>query len=83
MPKSKEYTVVVGDSAYKMTEGGLKGVLDVARQSVQNGVYAAKKKDVVVLLNEPNLSRERFRALTKDYNRKGFVLLHNRGVSGG
>lgn len=80
---SKQYTVTVGESVYQMSEAILKGVLSVASQSVHNGVYAAKKKDVVILLNEPNLSRERFRRLTKDYNRKGFVLLHNRGASNG
>ena len=74
---------MVGNSVYQMSEGGLKGVLELASKSVQNGVYAAKKKDAVILLNEPNLSRERFRSLTKDYNRKGFVLLHNRGVGNG
>lgn len=83
MANSKAYTVMVGNSVYQMSEGGLKGVLELASKSVQNGVYAAKKKDVIILLNEPNLSRDRFRSLTKDYNRKGFVLLHNRGVGNG
>lgn len=83
MAKNKEYTVFVQNTVYKMSEGVLKGVLDLARERVQNGVYAAKKANTIILLNEPNLSRERFRSLTKDYNRKGFVLLHNRGVSVG
>lgn len=80
---SKEYTVVIGESARKVSEAVLKGVLAAASQTVQNGVYAAKKKNVIILLNEPNLSRERFRSLTKDFNSKGFVLLHNRGVRNG
>lgn len=80
---NKEYTVILGNKAVKLSGKVLENVMNTARDAVQNGVYAAKKGDVIILLNEPNLSRERFRSLTKDYNRKGFVLLHNRGVSVG
>lgn len=80
MAKPDEYTVTIGQSVYTMSDEILKSLLKTASESVQNGVYAAKKGSVVILLNEPNLSRERFRSLTKEYNRKGFVLLHNRGV---
>lgn len=83
MAKPDEYTVTIGKSVYKMPDEILKSVLKTASESVPNGVYAAKKGSVVILLNEPNLSRDRFRSLTKDYNKQGFVLLHNRGVARG
>lgn len=80
---NETYTVMIRAKAYQMSESMLKGVLDTACKSVQNGVYAAKKGHTIILLNEPNLSRDRFRSLTKDYNKQGFVLLHNRGVAHG
>ena len=83
MKAMSDYTIIIGDSVYNTSEKLLKNVLETASSTVQHGVYAAKKGNVVILLNKPNLSRERFRSLTKEYNRKGFVLLHNRGVSCG
>lgn len=80
---SKEYKLIYGEKAVVVPENVLKNVLALARESIQNGVYAAKKADTYIMLNEPNLSRERFRKLTKDYNKQGFVLLHNRGVAHG
>lgn len=72
-------TVIVGEHAYQMTKEQANGLVDIGRQSVHSGVYAAKKKGVVILLNEQNVSAERFKELCKAYNKDGFVLHHNRG----
>lgn len=77
--KNKLVTVIVGERAYQMPREQANGLINIGRQSVQNGVYAAKKKNIVILLNEANVSTERFHELCRLYNNKGFVLLHNRG----
>lgn len=75
--------VMIGDKSYEMSKEVLKAVLDTAKESVPNGVYAAKNNKAVILLNEPNITDERFKELCRDFNKKGFILLHNRGSSDG
>ena len=72
-----------GEKAVVTPENVAKNVLALARENVKNGVYAAKKGDTYIMMNEPNISRERFRSLAKEFNKHGFVLLHNRGVKHG
>lgn len=79
--KNKNVVVYVGEHAYQMTKEQAKGLVNIGRQSVQNGVYAARKNGVIILLNESNVSSERFLELCRLYNKKGFVLFHNRSGS--
>lgn len=79
----KEVTVILNDKMTAVPKDIANNMLKLARESVHNGVYAAKRKDTVIFLNEPEISTERFAELCRLYNSNGFILLHNRGASNG
>lgn len=83
MKAKNEVTVYIGDKAYLMSKKAAEVVINTGKTSVKNGVYAAKSKKTVILLNEPNITDERFKELCRTFNKKGFVVLHNRGMNNG
>lgn len=69
--------VIIGQSAYEMTEQQLTGVLKVASKQVSFGIYAVKKGRICELHNDKFDRKEDLMAEVAKYVEIGFEVYYN------
>lgn len=69
--------VRIKNKNYSMGRTQVKGVLQVASESVKLGIYAVERKNQVELLNIPCKSKFELKRLKETYKKHGFKVYAN------
>ena len=69
--------VQIMKKTYKMGKKEYGGLMKIAKEKVPFGVYAVKKNDTTIMLNEKCNSKNQLRNIIKEYKAKGFKVYSN------
>ena len=69
--------VQIMKNTYKMGKKEYDGLMKIAKEKVPFGVYAVKKNDTTIMLNEKCNSKNQLRNIIKEYKAKGFKVYSN------
>ena len=69
----------MANKMYKMGRTEYQGLLKVASEQVQFGIYAVEKKDYAELRCDRCTSMTQLKKLTRQFNKNGFKVLSNKG----
>ena len=69
--------VQIMKKTYKMGKKEYDGLMKIAKEKVPFGVYAVKKNDTTIMLNEKCNSKNQLRNIIKEYKAKGFKVYSN------
>ena len=69
--------VLINDHVYEMGREAFRGVLDIAKKSVPNGIYAVSKDDFCEMKNETFHNQEEMNKRIVEYHKLGFRVYFN------
>ena len=69
--------VQILNRTYKVDKKEYDGVMLIGKEQVPFGVYAVKKNDTTIMLNEKCNSKNQLRNIIKEYKAKGFKVYSN------
>ena len=69
--------VIVNDSVYEMGRKECKGILKVASEQIQCGIYAVEKDGICELRKDTFDSKEELKKAVAEYAEKGFRVHYN------
>ena len=69
--------VIINNHVYEMGRKAFRGVLDIAKKSVPNGIYAVSKGDFCEMKNETFRNQEEMNKRIVAYQKQGFRVYFN------
>ena len=70
--------VIINNHVYEMGRKAFSGVLDIAKKSVPNGIYAVSKDDFCEMKNETFRNQEEMNKQIVAYQKQGFMVYFNK-----
>ena len=70
--------VIINNHVYEMGRKAFSGVLDIAKKSVPNGIYAVSKDDFCEMKNETFRNQEEMNKQIVAYQKQGFRVYFNK-----
>lgn len=69
--------VIINNHVYEMGRKSFRGVLDIAKKSVPNGIYAVSKDDFCEMKKETFRNQEEMNKRIVEYQKQGFRVYFN------
>lgn len=73
----KTIKVIQNNVTYEMTEESANKFLDTAKKFVDNGIYAVKNGDSIIIRNESFKDKKSLKDRVNDYKKKGYEVFFN------
>lgn len=73
----KTIKVIQNNVTYEMTEDSVNKFLNTAKKFVDNGIYAVRNGDLIIIRNESFIDKKDLKDRVNDYKKKGYEVFFN------